>query len=416
MGMTLAEKILARKADRAKVQPGEIVEVDVDLASMNEITTELVFRQFERFKRPVWDKDKVTFSVCHFPASNVAQASNIKHIREFSKEQGIRGFFPQAGPLSEILVEQGYIIPNLLVMGTDSHTITDGAYGAFAAGIGSTEMVGILLTGRIWLRVPTTIKFTVSGQLGRGTMPKDLVLEMIRTIGSAGANYKAVEYAGETIDTMDMDGRKVLASMAAEMGAKVGLIAADETTVAEIRRRTDKPFDILQPDDDAEYEAVIPVDAGKVEPLVACPHNPGNVRFLSDVEPVKIHQGFIGTCTGGRLDDMRAAARVLKGKRVHPDVQLVIIPATPEIYKHTLEEGLINVFVDAGAIVEFGNCGPCLGAHMGVLAAGETCISAANRNFPGRMGSPDSEVYLASPMTVAASAVEGRLTDPRKFI
>jgi len=415
MGSTLAEKILAKKAGRKSVKPGEIVEVDVDVASQNELTTELVFREFKRFNRPVWDPDKITMSVCHFPSSSVAQATNVKNMREFSKEQGIKGFFPQGGPLSEVLAENGYVVPGILIVGTDSHTVTDGAFGAFATAIGSTEMLGVFLTGRIWLKVPPTIKFVVDGELPTGVMAKDLVLKMISIIGSSGANYKAVEFAGETVRNMEMDGREVLASMSAEMGAKVGLIGVDEKTVDYLKKVTDSPFDRLQADDDADYEKVIPIDAAQLEPMLACPHNPGNVKPLKEVEPVKINQAFIGTCTGGRMEDMRAAARVLEGKRVHPDVSLIIIPGTPQIYRQALDEGVIHIFTKAGAIVEYGNCGPCLGNHQGLLAAGEVCISAANRNFPGRMGSSEAKVYLASPGTVAASAVEGVITDPRKY-
>ena len=415
MGSTLAEKILAKKVARKNVRPGEIVEVDVDVASMNELTTELVFQQFGRFKRPVWDKDKITMSVCHFPSSSVAQATNVKHMRDFCQQQGIKGFFPRGGPLSEVLAEQGYIVPGLIVVGTDSHVVTDGAFGAFATAIGSTEMLGVFLTGRIWLKVPPTIQFVVSGAFPQGVMAKDLVLKMISVIGPGGANYKAVEFTGETVSNMGMDSREVLACMTAEMGGKVGLIAADDKTEAYVRMRTDKTFERLRPDDDAEYEAVIPLDVSVLEPMVACPHNPGNVKALSEVEPVEIQQAFIGTCAGGRIEDMREAARVLQGRKVHPKVNLVIIPGTPETYGKTLDEGLIRIFVEAGAIVEYGNCGPCLGSHMGLLAEGETCISAGNRNFPGRMGSPDSAVYLASPATVAASAIEGRIADPRSY-
>jgi 3-isopropylmalate/(R)-2-methylmalate dehydratase large subunit len=416
MGSTLAEKILARKVGRKSVHPGEIVEVDVDVASMNELTTELIFSQFERFNRPVWDPDKITMSVCHFPSSSVAQATNVKHMRDFCREQGIKGFFPRGGPLSEVLAEQGYVVPNEVIMGTDSHTITDGAFGAFAAGIGSTEMLGVLLTGRIWLKVPPTIKFVVSGELPLGVMPKDLVLKMISIIGPAGANYKSVEYVGETITNMEMDGREVLASMTAEMGGKVGLVPADDTTIAYLKRKGVEGFEVLKPDDDAQYEEIIPIDVSNLEPMVACPHNPGNVKPLPEVEPFEFNQGFIGTCTGGRLDDMRAAARILEGEKTHDDVMLIIIPGTPEIYQNALEEGLIEIFAKAGAVVEYGNCGPCLGNHQGLLAEGEVCISAANRNFPGRMGSPQSSVYLASPATVAASSIEGKLSDPRKYL
>lgn len=415
MGKTLAEKILSNKIGGKAVKPGEIIEVDVDVASQNELTTELVFRQFKRFNRTVWNPDKVTMSVCHFPSSNVAQATNVKNMREFCKEQGIKGFFPHGGPLSEVLAENGYAVPGSIIVGTDSHTVTDGAFGAFATAIGSTEMLGVFLTGRIWLKVPPAIKFVVNGKFPPGVMAKDLVLNIIGTIGPAGANYKAVEFAGETISNMEMDGREALASMTAEMGAKVGLFAADDKTVAYLKNRTRKPFEMLRADEDAQYEKVISLDVSNLEPMVACPNNPGNVKPLKAVALVKVNQGFIGTCTGGRMEDMRAAAKVLKGRKVHPEVSLIIIPGTPAIYEQTLKEGLINIFVEAGAIVEYGNCGPCLGNHLGLLASGEVCISAGNRNFPGRMGSPDSNVYLASPAAVAAAAIEGKIVDPRNY-
>ena len=414
MGSTLAEKILAKKVGR-NVRPGEIIEVDVDVASQNELTTELVFREFKRFNMPVWDPDRITMSVCHFPSSSVAQASNVKNMRDFCRENGIGGFFPHGGPLSEVLAENGYARPGVVIVGTDSHTVTDGAFGAFATAIGSTEMLGVFLTGRIWLRVPTTIQFRVRGEFPSCVMPKDLVLQMIGKIGSSGANYKAVEFSGETVDNMEMDGREVLSCMSSEMGAKVGLVAADEKTEAYLRRVTDRPIEITRADPDAEYERVIDLDVRDLEPMLACPHNPGNVKPIGEVDPVEIDQAFIGTCTGGRMEDLRAAARILKGRKVRQGVTLVVIPGTPRIYNQALEEGLVKIFSDAGAVVEYGNCGPCLGNHQGLLAEGEVCISAGNRNFPGRMGSPKSSVYLASPCTVAASAVEGRIADPRNF-
>lgn len=415
MGKTLAEKILSNKIGGKAVKPGEIIEVDVDVASQNELTTELVFRQFERFHRPVWNPDKITMSVCHFPSSSVAQATNVKNMREFCREQGIKGFFPHGGPLSEVLAENGYAIPGSIIVGTDSHTVTAGAFGTFATAIGSTEMLSVFLTGRIWLKVPPTIQFVVNGDLPPGVMAKDLVLKMISIIGSSGANYKAVEFAGETLRNMEMDGREALASMTAEMGAKVGLFPVDGKTAAYSKAHTSKPFEMLQPDEDAQYEQVIAIDAGNLEPMVACPNNPGNVRPLREATSVKVDQGVIGTCTGGRMEDMRIAAKVLKGRKVHSGMTLIIIPGTPAIYKQMLMEGLVDICVEAGAIVEYGNCGPCLGNHMGLLAAGEVCISAGNRNFPGRMGSPDSKVYLASPAAVASAAIEGKIVDPRNY-
>jgi 3-isopropylmalate/(R)-2-methylmalate dehydratase large subunit len=416
MGMTLAEKILANKSAKNKVQAGEIVEVDVDIASIIELASPFVIAEFERFKRPVWDKDKVTGSVCHFPASKVDAAVNIKQLKDFCKKQGIKNFFPYAGPLSFVLLEQGFVRPGIVIVGTDSHTVTDGAFGAFATGIGTTDMVGVMLTGRIWFKVPSTIKFVVDGELPRGVMTKDLILKMISIVGVSGANYKAVEYTGDTVQNMGMDGRMVLANMTAEMGGKVGLIAVDKKAEVYLKKLTKRPFQTLQPDPDAKYEKVVAINASQLEPMIACPHSPGNVNLLSQVEPVKLDQGLIGTCNGGRMDDLREAAKILKGKKVHPDMKLIVIPATPDIYNQALDEGLVNIFAKAGALMEYANCGPCLGTHMGLLAPGEVCISTANRNFPGRMGGNGSSVYLASPATVAASAIEGRITDPRKYL
>ncbi|MCL5263684.1 MAG: 3-isopropylmalate dehydratase large subunit [Chloroflexi bacterium] len=418
MGMTVAEKILAAKSGVDRVLPGDIVQASIDVALTHEGLGPMFFPEFERFGRPIWDKDKVVITIDHFvPAADIKQAINSKLTVEFVKRHDIKQFYPYNGPSHQMIAEHGLARPGEILVGTDSHTCTAGAFGTFATGIGSTEMVAVFLEGKLWFKVPQSIKFVVTGELRFGVMAKDVVLEMLRMIGSDGANYKAIEYTGSAIENLSVDGRMVLSNMAIELGAKVGIVPPDDKTIQYVKARNDKPFTVYTADPDAVYEAIYEIDATRLEPMVAVPHNPANGVPISGIaDDVRIDQAFIGSCTGGRLEDLRAAARVLKGRVAHSDVRLLVIPASREVYRKAMDEGLIEIFFNAGAIIEYPNCGPCCGLHQGILAPDEVCVTASNRNFPGRMGSPQARLYLASPATVAASAVEGRIADPRKYL
>ena len=418
VGMTLAQKILARKSGRKEVLPGEIVEVDVDLALTHDVLGPPFFPKFESFNRPIWDPARVVISIDHLvPAPDERFAVNNRMTAEFARKHGVANFYPYNGPCHQMIAENGHALPGSVVVGTDSHTCTAGAFGAFATGIGSTEMVAVFLSGRIWFKVPETIRFRVGGRLPRGVMAKDLVLKMLAVVGPGGATYQALEYTGETIAEMPMDERLVLSNMAVEMGAKVGLVPPDQVTADYLRGRTGEEIDLIEADGDAAYRAEVEIDASTLEPMVAYPHNPGNGRPISEVQDeIRVDQGFIGSCTGGRLSDLRIAARILEGQRVAPTARLIVVPASRRIYRQAMEEGILGTLFEAGAIVESPGCGPCVGRHLGCLAPGEVCITASNRNFRGRMGSTDAALYLASPATVAASMIEGRIADPREYM
>ncbi|MEM3702844.1 MAG: 3-isopropylmalate dehydratase large subunit, partial [Candidatus Bathyarchaeia archaeon] len=340
-----------------------------------------------------------------------------KIMRKFAKEQEILYFYDVGlgGVCHQIMVEKGHVRPGELIVGADSHTCTYGALGAFGTGIGSTEMAAVFATGRIWLKVPETIKFNVSGEFQRLVTPKDLILSIVGMVGSDGAIYKAMEFDGPTIRCLEISGRITLCNMAVEAGAKTGIVNSDETAILYVKERTKGPFKPLKSDSNADYEEVIDINVDELEPQVACPHSVDNVKPVSEVEGVPIDQAFIGSCTNGGLEDLRVAAGIIKGKKVKENARLLVTPASQEIYLKALKEGLLEVFIEAGACVCNPTCGACFGGHMGLLADGETCISSSNRNFVGRMGSPKARVYLASPATVAASAVNGEITDPRRF-
>jgi len=312
-----------------------------------------------------------------------------------------------------VMPENGQVRPGEVIVGADSHTCTYGAFGAFATGIGSTEMAAVFATGKLWFKVPGVIKVNVTGKLQSMVTPKDVTLNIVGRIGADGAIYKGLEFCGSTIRDMSVDGRMVLSNMAVEMGAKAGIIEPDQKTLDYVKSRTDKPFKPVKSDPEAKYEQVVDLDVSNLEPQVAVPHSVDNVKPVSEVEDVEVDQGFIGSCTNGRLEDLQSAAQILKGKKIARGVRLIVIPASQEIYLNALNEGLMKTFMDAGATIGNPNCGPCLGGHMGILAEGEACISSSNRNFVGRMGSIKSFVYLASPATVAASAITGKITDPR---
>ncbi|MEJ2271944.1 MAG: homoaconitase large subunit [Candidatus Bathyarchaeota archaeon] len=416
--MNIIEKILANASGKEEVSPGEIVETNIDVAMTHDLTGPLAIKSFHEIgAKKVWDRNKVVIILDHLvPASSVISAGLHKIVRNFAKEQKIENFYDvgRGGVCHQVMPEKGHVRPGEVIVGSDSHTCTYGAFGAFATGIGSTEMAAVFATGKLWFRVPEVIKVNVTGKLPEFVSPKDLILNIVREIGADGAIYKGLEFGGSTIRDLTIAGRMVLSNMAVEMGAKVGIIEPDKKTVDYVKSRTEKPFNPIKSDQDFVYEKIVDIDVSELEPQIAFPHSVDNVKSISEVKGIKVDQGFIGSCTNGRLEDLEAAAKVLKGKKIAKGTRLIVIPASQEIYLKALTEGLIKTFMDAGAIIGNPNCGPCLGGHMGILAEGETCISTSNRNFIGRMGSPKSFVYLASPATVAASILTGKITNPTK--
>ncbi|MFQ6059343.1 MAG: 3-isopropylmalate dehydratase large subunit, partial [Anaerolineae bacterium] len=411
MGLTLAEKILAAHTDVDRALPGDFLDVRVDLVLANDVTAALSIQQFQRLGVPrPFDPQRVVFVADHFvPPPDIATAEQCRLVRDFARQRGLRYFEGgrQGGVEHVVLPEQGLALPGQVIVGADSHTCTYGALGAFATGMGSTDIAVAMATGRIWMKVPETVRFVYRGQLQPWVGAKDLILHTIGHIGVDGALYQAMEFAGPVVEGLSVEERMTMANMAIEAGAKAGLCAVDGTTLAYVRPRAQGEFTVYHADPDATYARVIEYDVSDLEPQVAFPHLPSNVRPLSRVGEVPIDQVFIGSCTNGRISDLRLAAQVLRGRRVHPRVRCLIIPGDGVAYRCALAEGLIETFVEAGAVVGMPTCGPCLGGHMGVLAAGERCVSTTNRNFVGRMGHPESEVYLANPAVAAASAVLG---------
>ena len=416
--MNIIEKILANASGKQEVSPGEIVEARIDVAMTHDLTGPLAIKSFREIgAKKVWDRNKVVIILDHLvPASSVISAGLHKIVRNFAEEQNIENFYDvgRGGVCHQIMPEKGHVRPGEVIVGSDSHTCTYGAFGAFATGIGSTEMAAVFATGKLWFRVPEVIKVNVTGKLPDLVSAKDLTLHIIGKIGADGAIYKGLEFTGSTIRDMTIDSRMVLSNMAVEMGAKAGLIEPDQKTLDYVQSRTDKPFNTIKSDPDSVYEKIVHVDASELEPQVAVPHSVDNVKPVSEIENLNVDQAFIGSCTNGRLEDLRVAAQMMKGKKIARGVRLIVIPASQEIFLKAINEGLVKTFMDAGATVGNPNCGPCLGGHMGILAEGEVCISTSNRNFIGRMGSTKSFVYLASPATVAVSAITGKITDPTK--
>ncbi len=417
--MTLAEKILAAHCDKDKVSPGEFINVRVDLILANDITAPIAIREFRKIGADkVFNPRRVVMVPDHFvPNKDIASAEQVKLMREFSREQGVIFFeLGQTGIEHVLLPEQGLVLPGDVVIGADSHTCTYGALGAFATGMGSTDIAAAMATGDIWMKVPPTIKLVYRGELGKWVGGKDLILYTIGDIGVDGALYSAMEFAGEAIDSLPIDGRFTMANMAIEAGAKTGFFKVDNKTQLYIKSRAQRPYRVYQPDSAAEYARIIDYDVALIEPQVAFPHSPANTRPISQVGNVEIDQVVIGSCTNGRLEDLRITAQILKRRKVHPRVRCIIIPGSQQVYLDVLTGGLMEIFIKAGAVVSTPTCGPCLGGHMGVLADGERCISTTNRNFIGRMGSPKSEVYLSNPAVAAASAVAGRIISPDEVI
>ena len=418
MGMTVAEKVLARKAGLDKVVPGQILTVRPDVLLTHD-NTAAIASQFRKIgvEKMVDPRMSVIVLDHVVPAASETHANNHKRTREFVREQGIAHFYDVGeGICHQVLPEKGHARPGRLIVGSDSHTTTHGAFGAFAVGIGRTEAAAVMATGEIWLRVPDSYRIEITGQLAPAISAKDLILHIIGSLRADGADYRSVEFAGETIRNMSMAGRMVLCNMAAEMGAKNGVVEPDETTRAWLAGRTDVNYEEVHADPDAAYERVITYDAGGLLPQVAKPHRVDNVAMVREVAGTKIDQALIGTCTNGRLEDLEMAARILRDRKVSPTVRLLVLPASREVLLAALERGLIADLVKAGAVILNPGCGPCLGAHEGAMAPSEVTISTANRNFKGRMGCKEAEIYLTSPATVAASAVTGVITDPREFL
>ena len=417
--MTIAEKLLAAHAGLDEVTPGQLIECELDIVLANDVTAPIAIREFERVGvEKVWDREKIALVPDHYvPNKDIKSAEQAKIVREFAKAQGITHFYEVGcmGVEHALLPEQGVVGAGDLIIGADSHTCTYGALGAFATGVGSTDAAVGMATGKAWFKVPSSIKFVIDGDLRPGVSGKDIILHIIGMIGVDGALYQAMEFTGSTIDALEMDDRFTISNMAIEAGGKAGIIAVDDTTRAYMEGRTERPWTEYQSDADAQYAAVYEIDAADIEPTVAFPHLPSNTRPVREAVDVKIDQVVIGSCTNGRIQDMRIAAEVLKGRTVHPDVRCIVIPATQQIYRECIEEGLTEIFLDANCAVSTPTCGPCLGGYMGILAKGERALATTNRNFVGRMGHPESEVYLASPYVAAASAVLGRIGLPEEL-
>jgi len=419
MGMTITEKILAGHAGVKKVIPGEIINTRVDVALGNDITAPIAIEEFRKAGgKKVFDHDKVVLVPDHFtPNKDIASAKQCQILREFAKEQNLTHYFDQGdvGVEHALLPEKGLVLPGDVVIGADSHTCTYGALGAFATGVGSTDLAYAMMTGEAWFRVPETMKFIYKGKLSLWVDGKDLILFTIGDIGVEGARYKAMEFIGEAIAELSMAGRFTMANMAIEAGAKNGIFIPDEKTKVYVEERKTREYAFYTSDPDAEYAEVKEYDISLLEPQVAFPHLPSNVRGISSVGSIPIDQVVIGSCTNGRIEDLRVAAQILKGRKKAPFVRLIIIPATPAIYRQALEEGLFQIFLDSKGVISPPTCGPCLGGHMGILAKGERAVATTNRNFVGRMGDPESEVYLAGPAVAAASAVLGRIGGPHEL-
>jgi len=426
MGMTIAEKILARHAGRKKVIPGEYILAKVDLSFANDITAPLAIKEFQKLNKPIFSRTKIALVPDHFtPNKDIRSAHQVKILREFADKFRIRNYFSQGevGIEHALLPEKGLIKPGDLVIGADSHTCTHGALGAFATGMGSTDIAFSWLSGKCWIRVPSSIKFIYRGRLKRWVTAKDIILFTIGDIGVDGALYKVMEFTGPVIDDMDMDGRFTLCNMAIEAGGKAGIINPDDKTLEYLKgklksdeiRKLKKKIAEIRSDADARYSQIREYNLSDLQPVVACPHLPSNIKLVSELNKVKIDQAVIGSCTNGRIQDLRLAAKVLKGKKVHKNVRLLIFPVTPQVYYQAMKEGLIEIFLKAGGVISPPTCGPCLGGHMGVLAEGEVAIATTNRNFRGRMGHPDSRVYLSNPAVAAASAIKGRIAHPEEL-
>ena len=416
MGMTMSQKILAAHAGLEEVKAGQLIEADLDLVLGNDITSPVAINEMKKMDRKtVFDKDKIALVMDHFiPNKDIKSAENCKCCREFACRHEITNYFDvgDMGIEHALLPEKGLVVAGDAVIGADSHTCTYGALGAFSTGVGSTDMAAGMVTGKAWFKVPSAIKFQLVGKPAKWVSGKDVILHIIGMIGVDGALYKSMEFVGEGIRNLSMDDRFTICNMAIEAGGKNGIFPVDELAVEYMKEHSKREFTVYQADEDAEYDETYVIDLSQLKPTVSFPHLPSNTRTIDQVGEVKVDQAVIGSCTNGRIEDMRIAAEVLKGRKIAKGVRCIVIPATQSIYLQAMREGLLEIFIEAGAVVSTPTCGPCLGGYMGILAAGERCISTTNRNFVGRMGHVDSEVYLASPAVAAASAVAGKIICP----
>ena len=416
MGMTMTQKILAHAAGLSEVHAGDLIEANLDLVLGNDITTPVAIREMDKFRSDeVFDKDKIALVMDHFiPNKDIKSAEHCKCVREYARKHEITNYFDvgQMGIEHALLPERGLVVAGDVVIGADSHTCTYGALGAFSTGVGSTDMAAGCVTGKAWFKVPSAIKINLTGKLPEYVSGKDVILHIIGRIGVDGALYKSMEFAGEGVAQLSMDDRFTIANMAIEAGGKNGIFPVDEKTIAYMKEHSTKTWTVFEADEDADYEEEMTVDLSALRPTVSFPHLPENARPIDEVGEIRIDQAVIGSCTNGRISDLRIAAKVLEGRKVAPDVRCIVIPATQKVYLQAMEEGLLKTFIEAGAVVSTPTCGPCLGGYMGILASGERCVSTTNRNFVGRMGAVDSEIYLASPAVAAASAVAGKIVSP----
>ena len=416
MGMTMTQKILAAHAGLDFVEAGQLIEADLDLVLGNDITSPVAINEIKKFEnKKVFNGEKIALVMDHFaPNKDIKSAQNCKTCRDFADENEIVNFFDvgRMGIEHALLPEQGLTVAGDCIIGADSHTCTYGALGAFSTGVGSTDMAAGMVTGKAWFKVPGAIKFNLKGKLSKDVCGKDVILHIIGKIGVDGALYKSMEFAGEGVASLSMDDRFTICNMAIEAGGKNGIFPVDDITLDYIKEHSNRSPKIFEADEDAVYDEVIDIDLSTLRPTVAFPHLPENTKVIGEFGDIKIDQAVIGSCTNGHISDLRSAAAQMKDKKVAKNVRCIVIPATQEIYKQAIKEGLVDIFIDAGAIVSTPTCGPCLGGYMGVLAAGERCISTTNRNFIGRMGHVESEVYLASPAVAAASAIAGKIVAP----
>lgn len=417
MGMNMTEKILAKHAGLDSVTAGQLIFCQLDMVLANDVTAPPAIKEFEKIGRPVFDNTRIALVPDHFtPNKDIKAAGLAKTVREFAKKHQIKNYFEigRVGIEHVILPEKGIVGPGMLTIGADSHTCTYGAVNGFSTGVGSTDLGVAMATGQAWFKVPKAIKVVLTGKKPKYVCGKDVILTLIGMIGVDGALYKAIEFAGEGVAELTMTDRLTISNMAIEAGGKNGIFPFDEITKEYVEGRVQQPYEAVAPDEDASYEKVIEIDLSKLTPVVAFPHLPGNTHPVSEIDKIKIDQVVIGSCTNGRLEDLRQAAEVLKGHSVHPDVRCIVIPGSQQVYLDAVHEGLVDIFINAGAAVSTPTCGPCLGAHMGIMAAGEKAVSTTNRNFRGRMGHVDSEVYLAGPYVAAASAVLGYIAVPEE--
>lgn len=417
MGMNMTEKILAKHAGLDSVTAGQLIFCQLDMVLANDVTAPPAIKEFEKIGRPVFDDTKIALVPDHFtPNKDIKAAGLAKTVREFAKKHQIKNYFEigRVGIEHVILPEKGIVGPGMLTIGADSHTCTYGAVNGFSTGVGSTDLGVAMATGQAWFKVPKAIKVVLTGKKPKYICGKDVILTLIGMIGVDGALYKAIEFAGEGVAELTMTDRLTISNMAIEAGGKNGIFPFDEITKEYVEGRVQQPYEAVAPDEDASYEKVIEIDLSKLTPVVAFPHLPGNTHPVSEIDKIKIDQVVIGSCTNGRLEDLRQAAEVLKGHSVHPDVRCIVIPGSQQVYLDAVHEGLVDIFINAGAAVSTPTCGPCLGAHMGIMAAGEKAVSTTNRNFRGRMGHVDSEVYLAGPYVAAASAILGYIAVPEE--